>query len=475
MGRLDGKVVVVTGASRGIGADIARLFASEGGRVVCAARTLQEGQHPLAGSLETTVAGIREAGGEAHAVAANIAEPAGVRAADRGGAPALRPGGRAGQQRGADLLHPGEGLPGRQVAALLGRELPGPVRAEPARAPGHDRPQERRHREHLLGLRDRPRARALPRPRGGRSRRHLLRRREGRARALHPGPGLRGVPVRDLGDVARALAGRAHARHRVPPARERPRRPARRAAAPDGAGRAAAGHRAGRAGERPRDLQPADPPRVRLDRDGAAAAGWTRAAAATRRSSSGRLRCGDDGAGSRASWWWARRGRASPSSRSGWPPGSARSTWSSTRSSGMRTGPRPPPTSSAPASSARPRGPAGSWPATTARVRDLLWPRADTIVWLDYAFPLVLRRLAARTVRRAVTGEVLWNGNREYFWEHCRLWSEKSLFHWLFKTYWAYRRELPVLFAQPAHAHLRIARLRRPREAEAWLAGLAPE
>src|SRR5215467_391470 len=76
MGRLDGKVVVVTGASRGIGADVARLFAAEGGRIVCAARTLQEGQHPLAGSLETTVAGIHEAGGEAHAVAANIAEPA---------------------------------------------------------------------------------------------------------------------------------------------------------------------------------------------------------------------------------------------------------------------------------------------------------------------------------------------------------------------------------------------------------------
>ena len=76
MGRLDGKVVVVTGASRGIGADVARVFALEGGRVVCAARTLQEGQHPFAGSLETTVAAIREAGGEAHAVAANIAEPA---------------------------------------------------------------------------------------------------------------------------------------------------------------------------------------------------------------------------------------------------------------------------------------------------------------------------------------------------------------------------------------------------------------
>jgi citronellol/citronellal dehydrogenase len=76
MKRLEGKVVVVTGASRGIGAEIASLLAAEGGRVVCAARTLREGDHPLAGSLERTVTAIRARGGEAHAVAANIAEPA---------------------------------------------------------------------------------------------------------------------------------------------------------------------------------------------------------------------------------------------------------------------------------------------------------------------------------------------------------------------------------------------------------------
>jgi len=75
MGKLDGKTVIVTGASRGIGAEIARLFAAEGGRVVCAARTLREGDHPLEGSLERTVADIHAAGGEAAPVAVNISEP----------------------------------------------------------------------------------------------------------------------------------------------------------------------------------------------------------------------------------------------------------------------------------------------------------------------------------------------------------------------------------------------------------------
>ncbi len=75
MGKLDGKVCVVTGASRGIGAEIARVFAGEGGKVVCAARTLHEGEHPLEGSLETTVKRIKDAGGEATAVASDISLP----------------------------------------------------------------------------------------------------------------------------------------------------------------------------------------------------------------------------------------------------------------------------------------------------------------------------------------------------------------------------------------------------------------
>ena len=75
MGKLDGKVAIVTGASRGIGAEISRLFAQEGAQVVCVARTLKEGDHILEGSLELTCAQIRESGGEATAIAANISLP----------------------------------------------------------------------------------------------------------------------------------------------------------------------------------------------------------------------------------------------------------------------------------------------------------------------------------------------------------------------------------------------------------------
>jgi citronellol/citronellal dehydrogenase len=77
MAKLAGKAAIVTGASRGIGLEVAKLLAAEGVKVVCAARTLNEGDHRLlAGSLNETVAMIRDAGGEALAVAADVSSEA---------------------------------------------------------------------------------------------------------------------------------------------------------------------------------------------------------------------------------------------------------------------------------------------------------------------------------------------------------------------------------------------------------------
>ncbi len=74
MGTLEGKVAIVTGASRGIGAGIALRFAAEGAKLVITARSL-EPDGKLPGSLNETAARIRAMGGEVHCVKADLADP----------------------------------------------------------------------------------------------------------------------------------------------------------------------------------------------------------------------------------------------------------------------------------------------------------------------------------------------------------------------------------------------------------------
>jgi citronellol/citronellal dehydrogenase len=75
MGILDGKVVIVTGASRGIGAEIARRFGAEGAAVAVAARTTDPGASPFPGTIAETADQIRAAGGTAVAVPADLSKP----------------------------------------------------------------------------------------------------------------------------------------------------------------------------------------------------------------------------------------------------------------------------------------------------------------------------------------------------------------------------------------------------------------
>lgn len=104
-----------------------------------------------------------------------------------------------------------------------------------------------------------------------------------------------------------------------------------------------------------------------------------------------------------------------------------------------------------------------------SRVRDLVWHRADTIVWLDYPFWLVFKRIVERTVWRAVMRTELWNGNRESL---DQAFGQDSMILWVLKTYHRRRREYPVLLGRSDYQHLKIVHLQSPHATNEWLLSL---
>ena len=106
----------------------------------------------------------------------------------------------------------------------------------------------------------------------------------------------------------------------------------------------------------------------------------------------------------------------------------------------------------------------------SAVMRDLAWDRAQTLVWLDYPFLVSGWRLLRRTVLRSVRREELWQGNRESF--RRSFMSREPILLWFLRTFRRRRRQYEAAMADPANAHLTFVRLRTPREAERWLAGI---
>ena len=105
-----------------------------------------------------------------------------------------------------------------------------------------------------------------------------------------------------------------------------------------------------------------------------------------------------------------------------------------------------------------------------SRTRSIVWPRVDTIVWLDYNFPQVFWQLLRRTIRRSVTREVMWDRCRERF--RVSFLSKDSILLWCLKTYWRRRRNYPKLFEQPEYHHITVLRFSSPREFDRWLSAL---
>ena len=107
-----------------------------------------------------------------------------------------------------------------------------------------------------------------------------------------------------------------------------------------------------------------------------------------------------------------------------------------------------------------------------SRVQPMIWSRADTLIWLDYALPLIFWRLTKRTLRRFFMREQLWNGNRERLYEHFI--PSKSLFVWAYTSRRRRAVTYPQALAQPEYAHLTVIRLYSPRELEVWLCAALP-
>jgi adenylate kinase family enzyme len=105
-------------------------------------------------------------------------------------------------------------------------------------------------------------------------------------------------------------------------------------------------------------------------------------------------------------------------------------------------------------------------------VQDIVWDRVDTVVWFDLPYLTVMSRTIRRTVRRAVTRQELWNGNKEPL---SNLWSfnpQKSIIAWTATRHRVYRQRYADAEHDPRWAGRRFVRLRSQAAADAFLAGV---
>ena len=103
-------------------------------------------------------------------------------------------------------------------------------------------------------------------------------------------------------------------------------------------------------------------------------------------------------------------------------------------------------------------------------VRDIVWGRATVVVWLNYPFRVVLWRALTRTIRRVLTREELFSGNREGFRQSFL--SRDSIIVWAITSYRGVRREYRRILDDGDYPHLRVIELRGPAEAEALVSAL---
>jgi adenylate kinase family enzyme len=115
---------------------------------------------------------------------------------------------------------------------------------------------------------------------------------------------------------------------------------------------------------------------------------------------------------------------------------------------------------------------AGGWvvDGNYSAVRDLVWGRADTVVWLDLPRRTVMRQIVWRTIRRVALRVELWNGNRERWANVVSRHPDESIIAWAWHKHSAYRHRYEMASGDPANAHLQFVRVRSRGEARRLLA-----
>jgi adenylate kinase family enzyme len=94
-----------------------------------------------------------------------------------------------------------------------------------------------------------------------------------------------------------------------------------------------------------------------------------------------------------------------------------------------------------------------------SQVRDLVWGRANTVVWLDPPRRTVMRRVVGRTLNRVITGRELWNGNRETWRDVLSRDPQRSIIAWAWVEHRRYQATYRDASSDPAWAHLRFLRM----------------
>lgn len=98
-------------------------------------------------------------------------------------------------------------------------------------------------------------------------------------------------------------------------------------------------------------------------------------------------------------------------------------------------------------------------------VRQALWSRATTVVWLNYSLPRVFSRGLRRTIARNLSGAEIFHGNRESL--RRSFLSRESILLWILTTFHRRRRELEALRAANTFGHVQWLEARHPRDAAA--------